>query len=236
MSVVVGVLLFSGCQAPFKVISRVRFDEYRTLDRLNADQAALISRLTIENERLKDKAAALEAAMRDKVDILKLLQEANMRLEGELRERMAAIAPAGVEGPGEIFRTPEGVGIRLTSDVLFSTALATLTPEGETVLKQVADAVRDKPNNIRVCGYTDSQWTGVSKWDSNFELSGARAYSVLNFLVAQGIEADRMHFAGYGEHALIYNSDGTENMKKSRRAEIILLNEFAEMIGAIKPK
>ena len=235
LSVLGVVVLFSGCQMPFKIISRAQFDEFRTLERINSDQAARISFLIVDNEQLKGTVSALEMALRDKTDILKLMQEANARLKSELERGVEGI-PALSEGPGKIIDTPEGVAIRVGSDVLFDTAQATLKPDGEAVLKEIAEIVRDKPNRIRVCGFTDSTWTGVSKWESNFQLSGARALTVLNFLAEQGIESGRMYFAGYGEHALIYSDDGAEDKKQSRRAEILLLNTLADAVAPVTPK
>ena len=235
VAVVLGVVVFSGCQMPFKCVSRAEFDNFRTLERLNSDQASMISRLTVEAEQLEIKLDAAMQALRDKSDLLVLQQKAMEQLEKDLAAAAKSV-PAFDAGPGVVFSTPEGVGIRVGSDVLFDLAQATLKPEGENILKEIAGLIADKPNMIRICGYTDSQWTGVSQWKSNFELSGARALSVLNCLAKQGIPADRMHFAGYGEHSLMFGADGGEDMAKSRRAEIILLNEMAMVAPAIKPK
>ena len=113
----------------------------------------------------------------------------------------------------------------MKGDVLFASGEAKLKPSGEKVLKQVADMVRDKPNKLAICGFTDSDPIKRSKWTSNFDLSGARALAVLDFLEKEGIKPDRMHFCGYGQYALIPDAAGKENKAKSRRAEIILLKE-----------
>ena len=128
----------------------------------------------------------------------------------------------------ETFTTPNGeVGIRVKGDVLFSSGEAKLKSSGEKVLKQVAELVRDKPNKLAICGFTDSDPIKKTKgkWEDNFDLSGHRALAVLEFLEKEGIAPERLHFEGYGQYALVSGASGKEDKAKSRRAEIILLNE-----------
>ena len=234
-AVVLGVVAFSGCQMPFKCISRGELENFRRLERLNSDQAIMISNLMGEAELLETRLDAAQQALLVGSDLAALQQKAIEQLEKDLAEA-AKDMPAFVSGLGETIITREGPGLRFVDEVLFDTGQATLKPGGEKIMQEVAALLADTPNKIRICGFTDSQWTGKSQWKSNFELSGARALSVLNFLTEQGIPADRMHFAGYGEHALLYGADGSEDMDKSRRAEIILLNEMAVVAPALNPK
>jgi chemotaxis protein MotB len=207
---------------PFKCISRAEFDKYRRFERLNAEQAAMISALTNERERQSGEIGFLKTQLKSKEELLAERQ----RLMAELERRMANVnaqMPAGSEGI-EVFQSPEGAGLRVGSDVLFDPGKATLKATGEKVLKEVVDMVAGGTNKVAVCGFTDSDPIKRSGWESNFELSGARALAVLNFLKDQGIPPERMHFRAYGQYSLRYGATGGEDKAKSRRAEILLLN------------
>ena len=226
-----GLFVLSGCQMPFKMLSRAEFENLRGLDELNKKQSAYISSLLREKEALENERDAFKAQLKDKADILALQEEMLRELKAGVGEMPSM---PGLEGEGvTAIRHPEGVGIRILGDILFSPGQASLKPEGEKVLKEVVGVLADKPNKIRICGYTDSDPIKVSGWDSNFQLSGARALSVLDYLKKQGIPASRMHFAGFGEHALIPDeTTGKEDKKRSRRAEIILLYESVGTVAA----
>ncbi len=231
-SLVVAGVLLSGCQGPMKIISRSEFDRLRQAERLNQEQSAYITGLINEKERLsmtvdslEGKVGLLEVQRDDKAILVELQLKDLQQLQAELDK--ARTSKPALAGDWEVFPHPEGVGIRVGSDVLFDAGQATLRPGGEKVLSEIAQLVKDRPNDLRISGYTDSEPITVSGWKSNFELSGARALTVLEFLNSAGIDPARMHFAGHGEYALIPNPDGTENMEKSRRAEILLLTEGA---------
>lgn len=227
--VVAGVVVLSGCQMPFKCISRAEFDRYVGLENLNKNQATIITSLTADKERLTNDLAALRATLGSKDA---LIAEKDRLMEA-IRNQMPAPMP-GQAGPDiEVFSDIYGnVGLRAGSDVLFDAGKDTLKPEGQKVLQEVAAIVADKPNKLAICGFTDSTPIKYSGWESNFELSGARALAVLKFLEKQGISPERMHFAGYGEYALITGPDGKEDKTRSRRAEIVLLNTASAQVPA----
>jgi len=232
LSLVAVVFMVTGCEG-FKFIRRGEYERLHGIERLNADQAALITALTHDKERLTDEVNALKALLGRQAELIDRLKADADRIRSELVQKpeMPDLGKRYV-----VTQEPDGIGIAVGSDVLFSPGKAALKPEGEATLKGIIAVLRERSNDIRVCGFTDSQPIVHSGWKSNFELSGARALSVLNYLAEQGIAADRMHFAGYGEHDLLIEPDGTENMKKSRRVKIVLLHDWATgTSGALAP-
>lgn len=228
-AVVVSVVVLSGCS--YKCISRAEFDKYRRYERLNAEQAAMITSLTNDKERLTGEVSFLKSQLVSKEALLAERE----RLMNELRTNVGPVeTPAGIDGL-EYFGNEEGVGIRVGSDVLFDAGKSTLKPGGEKILQEVAGIVAGKTNKIAVSGFTDSDPIKRSGWESNFELSGARALAVLNFLKSQGVPAERMHFRGYGEYSLRVGPTGAEDKAKSRRAEILLLNQQASSMPSSEP-
>jgi len=227
------VVLLSGCEG-FKIVRLGEYERLRGVERLNKDQAALITSLTHEKERLTDENASLKAMLTQNKEYTEMLQKEKERLEEELKGRMATVDPIPDLKDVTVTQRIDGVGIVATSDVLFDTGRAELKVQGKAVLDQIVSILKNRSNKIRICGYTDSEWTGIStRYRSNFHLSGERALSVLNYLTEKGIAPDRLHFAGYGEYDLVPPgaAPGQENKKLSRRVEIVLLHEWATRVS-----
>lgn len=118
------------------------------------------------------------------------------------------------------------------SEVLFPSGSATLTPEGMAAIEPVANAIRDLENSIpddvdwtlQVNGHTDSRPIISAPFPSNWELSTARAASVVKYLISRGVPPDRLVAAGYGEFAPIEAGNSEEALQKNRRIELKLTN------------
>lgn len=117
------------------------------------------------------------------------------------------------------------------SEVLFASGEAELNEEGLSEMKKVADALiqigKEIPDDIqwvlRVDGHTDDKpLSGTGKYADNWELSQARALAVVKFFVAQGIPADRLVAAGFGEFQPLEQGDSDETRAKNRRIELKL--------------
>lgn len=121
--------------------------------------------------------------------------------------------------PGvEVSRPAENqIDVRLTSDVLFDVDSAGLRSESRTMLRQLAENVRQYPDEVlEVEGHTDS--TGTA--DYNMGLSQRRADSVRIFLVDQGLPSSRVTASGYGESRPKASNDTPEGRQLNRRVEI----------------
>ncbi|HTH96486.1 MAG TPA: peptidoglycan -binding protein [Stellaceae bacterium] len=116
------------------------------------------------------------------------------------------------------------------SEVLFATGSDALTPEAQKRLEPIVSAlnqIKDKiPSNIHwileIDGHTDSTPIKSTQFKSNWELSTARALSVVRFLIAHGVPADHLSAAGFGEFQPIDTADTPEAKQKNRRIEIRL--------------
>jgi outer membrane protein OmpA-like peptidoglycan-associated protein len=111
--------------------------------------------------------------------------------------------------------------VQLPSDVFFDSGQATLKQASKSSLDKVVAALKSSKyasKKIRVDGHTDSTPIRVSKWQSNQELSEARAAAVKEYLVSKGIVATRITIKGWGD-AKPRGAD----MAKNRRVEIVLL-------------
>ncbi|MEC5404466.1 OmpA family protein [Paraburkholderia sp. MPAMCS5] len=119
--------------------------------------------------------------------------------------------------------TPQGVEIAINAKVLFNSGDARLLPESFAVLDQIARVLRERAkNNILVEGHTDSLPISTVKYESNWELSSARAGAVVRFFVDKGIESHRMAAIGRADNfPLVIGNDAAANAA-NRRVTILV--------------
>ncbi len=139
------------------------------------------------------------------------------------------------------FPAPEEVQVKTVelSPVYFGFDSYTLTPEGKSVLGEMAGLLEENPGfSLQLKGYTDA----IGSAAYNKILSERRAGSALNYLTSKGINPERMSIAGLGESgfaAINRNSDGTdspEGRKLNRRVEFELSGTGKENLEIIQPE
>ncbi|WP_027777630.1 OmpA family protein [Paraburkholderia caledonica] len=122
-----------------------------------------------------------------------------------------------------ISHTPQGVEIAINAKVLFNSGDARLLPESFGVLDQIGKVLRERArNNVLVEGHTDSLPISTAKYESNWELSSARAGAVVRFFADKGIEAHRMAAIGRADNfPLVIGNDAAANAA-NRRVTILV--------------
>ncbi|HBU08656.1 MAG TPA: flagellar motor protein MotB [Candidatus Omnitrophica bacterium] len=125
----------------------------------------------------------------------------------------------------------KGLVITFVADILFDSGKAKLRSEAIPTLEKVAVVLKDNLNdfNIGIEGHTDTQPIKYSGWESNWELSSARALSVLHYLEEKSITGRRMSADAYGEFHPVASNDSKEGMKMNRRVEIVVLPKVAKV-------
>lgn len=117
------------------------------------------------------------------------------------------------------------------SEVLFPSGSTVINPSGQEEMQKLAGAILDLQKEIppeinwvlRVDGHTDDvPLSGDGRYRDNWELSAARALAVVKFLIAQGVPANRLVAAGFGENQPLDPTDTTEARAKNRRIELKL--------------
>lgn len=132
------------------------------------------------------------------------------RQERELRERTAG---TGIE----VDRQGDQLVLNMPGDVTFAYDSATVQPQFQNTLDQVAATLRDYPSTyIDIYGHTDSRGSEVY----NQGLSERRAMSVQSYLTSRGVQSARMATRGYGETALKCAETSEEGYRCNRRVEI----------------
>ena len=198
---------------------------------LNQQLAALRLQLAALQEALdaseaKDRESQVKIAdlgQRLNVALAKKVQElARYRSDffGKLREVLGSRADFQVVGDRFVF----------PADVLFDSGSADLKPEATPQIDKLDDALKQLETQIppeiawvlRIDGHTDIKPITNVNFPSNWELSAARAISVVRYLIDHGIPANRLVAAGFGEFQPLDPGDSDEALAKNRRIELKL--------------
>lgn len=121
-----------------------------------------------------------------------------------------------------------GIVITFLAEVLFDSGKDEIRSEAFEALDKVARVLNDelREKNIAIEGHTDNEPIKYSGWRSNWELSTARATSVLHYLVDEAsIDPMRLQATGYGEFRPVADNETTEGRQQNRRVEIVILPE-----------
>jgi chemotaxis protein MotB len=117
------------------------------------------------------------------------------------------------------------IDIHLPDTLLFESGRAELKDSAAQLLKNISPDLNAFKGEIVVEGHTDNQPLGPrSKYKSNWELSVARAFSVIQSLTESGIDPEHLSARGYGSYRPRAANDTVEHRAENRRIEIILLN------------
>ena len=186
------------------------------LTRLNSALSVSESELQDKNLEVEDLGQRLNAALAGKVEELAVYRS---EFFGKLRESLQDNADIRVEGDRFV----------LPSEVLFSSASATLDVEGQQEIAAVARTLKSIaaqiPDDIdwvlRIDGHTDRRPVRKA-FPSNWELSSARATSIVKYLVEQGIPPHRLVAAGFAQYHPLDKGSTAEAYRRNRRIEFKL--------------
>lgn len=113
--------------------------------------------------------------------------------------------------------------VEIQSDILFRSGSDVPSPVAVQTVRQLGGVLRAEPNAVRVEGYTDDQPIRTAVFRSNWELSAARAASVLHELVASGIAPTRLSMVGFGEFQPVADNATGDGRNANRRVMLVIL-------------
>lgn len=223
-------------------------EKAKTLEKDNAARADTIIELSTQLRRLTTEIAEKDrqiAGLKKEIDDLnakvkaleekdaanaKLIAEKDREL-GELKQLFGAFDASLMDeikkGTVTIVQLKDAVAVRVNERVFFDSGSIVLKSESKTVLDKVVEIVlKSQTAMIRVEGHTDDKTIGAKlakKFPTNWELSTARATSVMKYLSGKGIEKKRVSIAGYAENRPLDTNETKEGREKNRRIEIIVV-------------
>lgn len=240
------VALAAGCGVKKEVHQKALNDLAATQDRLSeserrrAERDAQIAKLEKELADLQaqrdnlteaERAATerMQATEQELTELRKQRDAAEERLKAfrQLYDRFRALVDTGKLQVD--FRNGQMI-LKLPSEVLFSSGKAKLSDNGEKALSEVLNIlVEFKDRRFLIAGHTDNQKIRGGRFDTNWELSTARALSVLEYMSKAGFDSKNLGAAGYGEWDPVAPNDTPENRQLNRRIEIILVPDLSEL-------
>ncbi|MDP2939272.1 MAG: OmpA family protein [Candidatus Omnitrophota bacterium] len=159
------------------------------------------------------------------------LDQTKRLLEDRLRQEIA-------DKQVKVQMLEKGLTITFVSEVLFDSGKSKIKPEAYEALDKVATILKENvPDlDIGIEGHTDNVPIKYSSWKSNWELSSARAISVLHYIVdKKGVLPERVAAIGYGEYRPIASNDNKEGRQQNRRVEIVILPKTTKAKDLNKP-
>lgn len=150
------------------------------------------------------------------------------QLEERAEELRSTMSDAIAAGDLEIETTDDTVIIRIKENASFPSGSADMQRAFEPVVDRIAEDLVNSDDRIVVTGYTDDVPIRSGRFRSNWDLSAARAVSVLMSLRNEGIDADRLSARGMGENNPIAPNDSEANRAVNRRVEIALVPTWAD--------
>jgi len=187
----------------------------------------------VDNKKFGKVSEALNTILRGGSSVLKyqleqdktghgLLKLGNLRLvQQKIEERFRHL---GRQEELQTEVTERGLVIHILESTLFDVGSAELKSRAMEVLDLVAEQVKNRPNHIRVEGHTDDRPIQTNVFPSNWELSSARATSVVRYISDNhGIAPDRISALGYGEFRPVKPNNSVENRAKNRRVDVVVL-------------
>lgn len=144
----------------------------------------------------------------------------------ELHEQLAGRLRGQIEaGNVSLEQDPRGLVISIREAGTFASGSAELSPSARTLLRDIAAPLAELDHQVRVEGHTDDTPIHNARFRSNWELSTARATSVIAFLIQEaGLAATRLSAAGYGEYHPRVPNDSDESRALNRRVDLVILN------------
>lgn len=130
-----------------------------------------------------------------------------------------------IEGLGDdvgVFVTEGSVNLRISNEILFASGQADLSAPGEALIDRLAEVLQEGYYRIAVEGHTDDLPISTARFPSNWELSSARASSVVRRLAAAGVEPVRLRATGFAETRPLASNINAEGRALNRRVELVL--------------
>ena len=228
---VIALLFAAGC------VSQGDFDKLQS--EKNQEIASLqSSRSSLEQQvrNLEGQRASLEKerdSLTQQVNALETqrtqLKASEKQSEARYDALLANLNEEVKKGQLQVRQLKGMLTVDVAEQLFFDSGRATLKDTGKVVLKKVADALKGYEDKaIRIVGHTDNVPIsgGLQKvYPSNWELSAARATTVVRFLQDAGIAPERLVATGRAEYAPVAPNDSPEGRQKNRRIEITLIDK-----------
>ena len=160
-------------------------------------------------------------------------QQAAERMKKVAKNVLQAMQPLIQDGQVRVTQSPRGITVEINASVLFKSGDAILQPQSSEALAAVAHVLTQVENPIQVEGHTDNIPINSPSFPSNWELSSARAGSVVRLFTERGVPAARMVAIGYADNRPVDTNATLDGRSRNRRVNVLILNEVGGVASEI---
>ncbi len=149
------------------------------------------------------------------------------------QELHKVLAPLVKSNQFKITQGLRGVTVEINASVLFATGQAILQADLAKALAAMAQVLAQVPNDIQVEGHTDDVPISTMYYPSNWELSSARASSVVRLFSLNGVDAERMVAIGYAANRPVLPNTDNESRARNRRVTVLIISALQAKVKGI---
>jgi chemotaxis protein MotB len=226
----------AGCGVPQEQYEADLASLRRVIDETRAGNDALQNDADIlrrERDALSEEIDALESQLR----LMSVERDANADAVEQARARIAMFRDMLIQfkamsdsGKARIKIENNKMVVQLASAILFASGSDRLSREGKEALAEVAEILSGiEGRAFQVAGHTDNKPIGDADFDSNWELSAARAVAVVAHLIECGMPARTLSAAGYADTQPVSSNETNEGRAENRRIEIVMQPNLDEL-------
>jgi chemotaxis protein MotB len=212
-----GITLLAGCGGVSEEQYKASQADAEKYKKSADDNAAALAAANAKIDGLNAKVTALQQSNATAQQTVETTSQQN----ADLQAMTAALAVDTAAGKVQVTELAGLVTVRLPEKVLFPSGSAKLHKEGLGELKKVAEVLKGIQGKVfRVGGFTDDVPIKTAQFPSNWELSTARALSVVHYFESLGIPGAQLAATGFGKFQPTAPNDTPEHKAQNRRIEI----------------
>lgn len=181
--------------------------------------AALYALSSMDMQKIEKFSGSLRQAFKVIDEPIPLYEDRNKAVIEDIKKLITDVSGVSVRND------PRGVVVTFSDAVLFASGSAEIKQEAFDVLGKLSKTLNTVPGRIIIEGHTDNVPISGGKYSSNWELSTARAASVLHFFITKGVDPNRFAIAGYGEYRPVASNETEDGRAKNRRVELVIANQ-----------
>ncbi|MBF0559168.1 MAG: OmpA family protein [Nitrospirae bacterium] len=178
--------------------------------------AALYALSSVDKAKMEQYSASLNQTFKIIDKPIAVMDSAKSTLMQDIRKVTGNIAGVSVKND------PRGVVITFSDAVLFGSGSADVKPEIHGMLDNISKLLMTAQGKVSIEGHTDNVPISSAKYASNWELSTARAASMLHYFIEKGLDPGKFAIAGYAEFRPLESNATEEGRQKNRRVEIVI--------------
>ncbi|SFK71266.1 chemotaxis protein MotB [Nitrosomonas aestuarii] len=155
------------------------------------------------------------------------------KMQSMAKNILQVLGPLVSNGKVRVTQTSLGITVEINASVLFSPGEAMLSDHSIETLQAVAHVIKGHDHEIHVEGHTDNMPIHTIFFPSNWELSTARASSVIRLFIENGVNRQRLTAIGYGENRPVDSNDTIDGRMRNRRVAIMIMSNEPDKITEI---